>query len=188
MCQNKGHLSDTHRLVTGLPVPNPDADKYSSSENNGLRYRQPKNYDHEQEIYENSENKTASATHLQVEPSILSRESSEEVQSDKQLNEFHSPDVTDTNLEEALRLEVVHQTDPASLPTEVENAEKDLVRVHGSNEAEDAGNPPMAVSKSGNDDDNPDSNPNQQPSTPDSNASSVMLITSQFTTSSMCTM
>ena len=176
-----------------MSVSNPDADKHSSSGNNGLRDLQPEDYDHEQEICENRENKTASATHLQVETFTLSRESGEEVQSGNQLNEFHSLDLTDTNSQylegrddEVLSFGDVRQTDPASLPTGVENAEKDLVLVHGNNEAEDAGNTPVTVSESGNDDDNnPESNLNQLPSTPDDNANSTMLMASPFTTASM---
>ena len=172
-----------------MSVPNPDADKHSSSGNNGLRDLQPKDYDYQLEI---CENKTAPATHLQVETFTLSRESGEEVQSGNQPNEFHSPNVTDTNSQylegcghEVFSFGDVDQTDPASLPTGTDNAEKDLVLVHGNNEAEDAGSTPVAVSESGNDDDNPDSNRNQLPPTPDDNANSTMLMASPFTTASM---
>ena len=160
-----------------MPVANPDVDKHSSSGNNVLRDLQPKDYDCQQQIHEDSKHETASATHLQTEALTLSSESVEEVHSGNQQNEFHSPDLSDyleRNGHEELSFKDADQTNAANLPTREEhepNIEQEVL-IHHNNEA-DAGNTPVAVSESGNDDDNHDSNPNQ---IPDGNANSTILL------------
>ena len=190
-CQSLGNSSDPERFST-LPVVNLDADKHSSTGNNGVKDLRPiyTRYHNQQKINENSacENETADVLVTQSQTRLQDLT----LNTKDQQGEFCSPNLIEDDLERDSKIIFYEDHRNTNLPTKEEhvtnvkvdkvdpNYHCENVSMKINNET-NLGTIPVAVSESGDDDNDA---PDLQPSThnTDSCVKSTMLMASHFTT------